>query len=465
MIRATLLQLVAATNARFLTGEDRSDLEFHGVCTDTRAFEAGSLFVALSGPNFQADAFGAAAAEQGAAAMLLSDEATAKGIDASVPILLHEDPARALSDLAAWHRSRLSCPVLGITGSCGKTSTKNIAEELFSGSMRVVASPRSFNNQVGVPLTILLADESTELLICEIGTSGAGEIAALCRIAQPTCAIVTNVGSSHLEGLGSIEGVAAEKAELPRAVPAAGFVVVNADDRFASVMRDATSARVIDFGLNGEGSLQASDLLFHGCGTSFRVDGAEITLGLPGTHSVANLLAVLATARGLGVPLQDLLPRIAGLVGSSRRMERHDLSGLTLFDDTYNANPDSVTAAVRVLSGMHGFERRVLVLGDMLELGPRAAELHHQVGVEAARSGLGLMIVVGELARAAAAGALESGLDPERVVHLETTRAAVEAVPGLVRDGDVVLIKGSRALELERVVQQLVAERGPREVA
>lgn len=435
---------------------------FTSVSTDTRGLEPGALFVALSGPNFDGNRFAGAAAAAGAAGVCLRGareevEAFAHELPAELAVFASADPRRALSDLGSYHRSRLGATVIGITGSCGKTTTKNLLVELVAGARRVVGSPNSYNNDIGVPHTLFLADEETETLVVEMGTNHPGEIAALCRTARPEAAIITNIGASHLEGLLSVEGVAAEKGELAACLPKGGFCVLNADCRFTPRIASMTSARVITFSVEGSGDLNASDVWFHAGGTTFRLGEREVTFPLLGLHNVQNLLAALAACVGLGLDLDEVLPRASQLSGSRRRLELKRLGGLALFDDTYNANPASAEASVRVLRGLHGFERRVLVLGDMLELGEKAAELHHAIGVLTAKSDLDLVVLVGELTRATAAGALEGGIAPEAIVHFESAEAAAREVPDLLRTGDLALIKGSRAIGLERVVAALEA--------
>ncbi len=437
-----------------------------GVCTDTRTLRAGELFLALRGPNFDGNRFAEKALAAGAGGLLLRADAELDGgrLPGDAPVAVHPDPRRALADLASWYRSTLRAPVIGITGSCGKTTTKDIVRALLAPleGGPVVASPSSFNNDIGVPLSILMAPADTRVLCLELGTNHPGEIAALCRIARPGGGVITNIGAAHLEGLGSLEGVAREKGDLAAALPAEGFCVLNADCRFTPLVRQRTPARVVTFSVEGggESDLDATDLLFHSGGTTFRLRGHEVTTPLLGTHNVQNLLAALGVAVGLGIALEDVLPQVAALHGGPQRMERIELEGCTLFDDTYNANPQALRAAVRVLSGLHGFRRRVLVLGDMLELGGLAAELHHQVGVDAARSGVDLLVLVGELARAAGAGALEAGLARGSVVHFDSSEAAAREVDALVREGDAILVKGSRRLRMERVVEALRRARG-----
>lgn len=454
--------VLAATGAELARGS--ADVELAGVSTDTRTLRAGELYVALSGPNFDGNRFAPKALEAGAGALLLKrPDEPGPAAAAGPPLFLHDDPRRALGDLAAWHRSRLACPVVGITGSCGKTTTKNLLMELLREHRLIVGSPSSFNNDVGVPLTLFGADRDTEVLICEIGTNQPGEIAHLCRIARPTAGIVTNVGRAHLEGLGSVEGVAREKADLLACLPSDGFAVVNLDGPHADLLRASTSARVISTSVEGEGELNATDVWFHAGGTTFRLEGHEVTSPLLGTHNVHNLLCALAACRGLGLSLEEVLPSVSRVSAGGQRMERVDLGDIALFDDTWNANPDSVAAGVRVLAGIHGHTRRVLVLGDMLELGDAAPELHHALGLEAAQCGIDLAIFVGDLARASAAGALEGGLAAERVVHVRDAAQAIDVVPGLLAEGDVVLVKASRRVGLEALVRHLTtARRGRR---
>jgi UDP-N-acetylmuramoyl-tripeptide--D-alanyl-D-alanine ligase len=389
---------------------------------------------------------------------------------AHVGLLVHPDPRRALGDLGAWYRSTLPATVVGITGSSGKTTTKNIVHALCAPHLAVVSSPASFNNDIGVPLTLLGAEAGTRVVAAEIGTNHPGEVAALCRIARPDIGVITVIGASHLEGLGSIEGVAEEKGALAEALPGEGVCVLGAGGRFRGALARRTRARVVTYSVEGRGTgrgdLDAHELLFHAGGTTFRLEGLglarqEVTSPLLGTHNVENLLAALCVAHGLGLALADVLPAVAGLKPARSRMERFDLDGLVLFDDCYNANPQSARAAARCLSGMHGHRRRVLVLGDMLELGERSAELHHELGLELGRAareaGLDALVLVGTLVKATASGALEAGLASEALTHFGSTEEAAHAAGDLVQAGDVVLVKGSRGMALERVVGALKA--------
>lgn len=459
--------VVAAIGGELLLGDGRTTT--NGLSTDTRKVAPGELFIALSGPRFDGNSFAEAALEAGAAALILRrvEGLVERLSGTSCAVIVHEDPRAALGALARWHRRRLGLPVVGITGSCGKTTTKNYLVKLLSRVRRTVGSPLSYNNAVGVPLTLLAADASSEVLACEMGTSAPGEIAELASLALPDIGIITGVGASHLEGLGSLEGVAIEKNELARALPADGLLIVHQDGRFRELFEASTKAQVVTFGIdNGvrsDADLVATKLCFDGGRSVFELrgkglehlEGREVTLPALGTHNVLNLLAALAACRGLGIDLEDVLPAVADIEGQSGRLESFELDGLVVIDDTYNANPESARAAVRVLAGIHGHERRVLVLGDMLELGDFAAEMHHAVGRAAAAAGLDKLVLIGELARAAAAGALEGGMPPGDVVHFATRRDAESKLDELFVPGDVVLVKASRGMRLEGLVRRL----------
>jgi UDP-N-acetylmuramoyl-tripeptide--D-alanyl-D-alanine ligase len=447
--------LVRASGASLLSGS--AQVRLRGVSTDTRTIQRGEFFFALCGPNFDGARFALDALERGASGVLLQDAKRLAGkVPANAVVLDHSDPRRALQDFARHYRSQLACPVIGITGSCGKTTTKTILLDLLGSRLSVAGSPASFNNDIGVPLTLFRADAGTEALVVEMGTNGKGEIAALASIARPTVGMVTTVGFSHLAGLGSIEGVAHEKADLVRMLPREGVAVLNADNRWTAAMARETDARVVTYSLEGAGDLNARDIRFENGHTHLTLEGYEISSPLLGLHNVHNLLAALAACQAIGLPWPEVLPAVSRLKPAQRRMEQHELDGFTLIDDSYNANPESARASVRVLRGMHGFRRRVLVLGDMLELGELSPELHKSVGEYAAEGGIDVLLLVGELTAATAAGALEAGFPADQLFHVASTEEAIARAAGIFGAGDVVLVKGSRRTGLDRLVTQLV---------
>ena len=458
MIPIQLSDVLAACDGRL--ARDGACGELRRVSTDTRSLQEGDLFVALSGPNHDGNDFAPSALRAGAAALLLRDVQDLKLPPGRAPVILCADPRRAFSQLAAWYRSCLHVPVVGITSSCGKTTTKDMLASLLSVHRRVVASPASYNNDIGVPHTLLSADASCETLVVEMGTNAPGEIEALCRTAQPSAAIVTNVGSSHLAGLGSEAGVAQEKGALPASIAPDGWVVLNADCGWSDTLRARTTARVLTFGIDHGADVRARDLHFEDQHTTFRLEiplvGVQCRVRLPmhGQHVVANLLAALAGCVGLGVDLEPVLKQVQHLRAGPGRMSRRQVGDVTLIDDSYNSNPNSARAAVRVLMSIPA-SRRVLVLGDMHELGEDSAQEHRALGQFAARAHVEQLVTIGGQALDIAAGAGLAGMAQDSVRHFPSVARANEDLDKFVGPGDVVLVKGSRAAGLEDLVRRI----------
>ncbi|HKE00151.1 MAG TPA: UDP-N-acetylmuramoyl-tripeptide--D-alanyl-D-alanine ligase, partial [Planctomycetota bacterium] len=339
-----------ATGARPVCG-DRS-LVFRSVSTDSRTTPPGSLFVALRGPRFDGNDHAADALRRGAVGVFVSP---GRAPDLAHPQACaeHADPAAALLALAAWHRRRFRVPVIGITGSCGKTTTKDLTAACLRRLGPTVASEKSFNNDVGVPATLLRLDRETRSAVVEIGTSGPGEIARLSAIAAPTIGVITNIAEAHLEGLGTIEGVAREKGDLLEALPEDGVAILNADDRFfPALARRAGRRRVVRFALETEAEYTARDIVFHVAGASFTVQGRAATIPLLGSHVVADALAAIAAAVEAGLSLDAALAALAQIPPPERRLERKRFGEVEVLDDCYNANPASVRAAIRALAGL-----------------------------------------------------------------------------------------------------------------
>jgi UDP-N-acetylmuramoyl-tripeptide--D-alanyl-D-alanine ligase len=299
-----------------------------------------------------------------------------------------------------------------------------------------------------------------------MGTNGPGEIANLCRIAQPNGAILTNIGDSHLAGLGSTLGVAAEKEALVTGLAPEHFCVLNADCSFTPRLRAKTAARILTFGLNGDALVSARDLHFESGSTQFTLEApglakpVRVCAPFLGAHMVQNLLAALAAIHGLGHSINAVLPNIARLRGAQGRMQMHRMGGLTLVDDSYNANPLSASAGVCQLAGMVGHRRRVLVVGDMLELGERTEFSHRALGRQVAQAGIDLLVAVGEHASLVLSGASEHGMQGQRLLSCKDAEECMRELPGLLGAGDLVFVKGSRAIGLDRLVDRLLSEWG-----
>jgi len=426
---------------------------------DSREATEGDLFVALPGANTDGSKFVADAFAKGAVAAIVPLDAAPLAAEfADRAQIRVKYPRKALADLAAAHRRRLTCPVVAVTGSNGKSTTREMIAKVLEPLGPVVQSFRSFNNDLGVPLTILRADENTKALVVEVGSSGRGEIAQLCGIARPNVGVVTNVAAAHLEGLGSIEGVAEEKGALPRAILGDGFVVLNAGDARVAAMAQRTTARVLTYGI---GAMSAD---VWGVDARRTPRGVEVFLfgkmplflPLPGVHNASNALAAVSVGLLHGVDAATIRAQLRGVRLPSLRMQRVAFRGVTLLLDCYNANPASIAAAVDELATRPTTGRRILVVGDMLELGSRSAELHRAAGRDVARR-IDVLWCVGTESRALMEGALESGLHPENAFWSPTVEQAAEDAFVAPTRGDVAVLKASRGMRLERLAETLRA--------
>ena len=414
-----------------------------GISTDTRTLHPGDLFFALHGPSYDGHAFVTEAFRKGACAAVVDREVDADGLLIGVG-----DSLEAFLTLAAAYRMTLGGPVVGVTGSNGKTTVKEMIAHLLGMTRQVVKSPESYNNSVGVPHTLFSADEQTEFIVLEIGTNHPGEIARLAEVARPNVAVITCVGSSHLEGFGSIDGVAEEKTTILDALRGGGFCVVHADPRILSRCH-LPDERMITFGMEEGADLHPTEVKARrGGGQRFLVRGVPFRLGLLGRWNVLNALAASAVAMKYGVSLEECARRLAGFRALRMRMERLDLAGVVILNDAYNSNPDSASGAIRELSNMESKGRKVAVIGDMLELGGASEECHRRIGRLLADSSVDLVVAVG---RQSAAIVEELGARRASAAF-DTVEEMRPRIGDLVREGDMVLLKGSRGMGLERVV-------------
>ncbi|MFO0985506.1 MAG: UDP-N-acetylmuramoyl-tripeptide--D-alanyl-D-alanine ligase [Planctomycetota bacterium] len=428
-------------------------VEFTAVSTDSRSVPPGALFIALKGPNFDGHQFVEQARKRGARGAVVSDLSGQK-VSPRFPLIVVADTHRALLDLAQGHRSRHAATVIGITGSNGKTTTKDLTGSVLAAHAPTVTSAKSFNNRIGLPLTLLGLDQETRYAVVEMGSSGKGEIAELASTARPQVGVLTNVTHAHLQGLGTLDGVMEEKADLLRALPKSGLAVLNADDPRFEPLRERTTARVVSFALQRRATYTATDVRWDMQRLAFRLNGKDrVLVRLAGCHNVANTLAALAVALELGAPMKDAVRALRSFAGRPGRLCPLTIGQLLLIDDTYNANPGSMGAAIKTFSLVRHPGRRVLVLGDMRELGADAERLHREVGAHLSIGGFDLVIGVGPLTAFLLEAVTQRGFNVPLVRHFATTEEALRAVPGLLLADDAVLVKGSRALGLERVVE------------
>jgi UDP-N-acetylmuramoyl-tripeptide--D-alanyl-D-alanine ligase len=430
------------------------------VVIDSRQAQPGSLFAALPGARTDGHDHAAAAVAAGAVAVLAARPV-------GVPALIVPDVQAALGTLARAVISRLpGLTVIGITGSAGKTTTKDLLAQLLEQLGPTVSPSGSFNNEIGHPLTALRVTAETRYLVAEMSARGIGHIAELCRITPPRLGAVLCVGHAHLGEFGSLDQVALAKGELPAALPADGVAVLNADDPRVAAMAARTAAKVVTFGLSAGADVRAGQVRLDEAGRAVftlvtRAGSAPVRLQLYGEHHVTNALAAAALAQQLGMGTADIAAGLSAAEARSRwRMEVTALpDGVTIVNDAYNANPDAMRAALAALATMARGGRGLAVLGHMTELGAQARELQEAAGAQAARAGAASLIVVGDEAAPMLAGAKSVGSWTGELVHVPDAAAAVQAVRSRMRPGDVVLVKASHSIGLERVALALTGER------
>ena len=463
MIPMTLADIATAVGGQLADAGDGTSIEVVGdVFHDSRQVVTGGLFVAIRGERVDGHDYAASCVEAGAAAALVEHPV-------GVPAVVVPDTIAALSALATVVVSRLpGLRVVGITGSQGKTSTKDIVAQLLERTGETIAPAGSFNNEIGAPLTALRVRETTAYLVSEMGARGRGHIRDLAAMVHPTVGLVLNVGVAHIGEFGSQDDIAVAKRELVEALPEGGLAVLNADDARVAAMRDHTVARVVTFGEASDADVRVSELRMDDDGhpvflLSAGAESADVKVPLVGEHQASNAAAAAAVALGLGMPFVDVVDTLRSLTSRSRwRMEVSSRSdGVTIINDAYNANPDSMRAALKTLADFgrrRGTGRTIAVLGEMLELGESSSQEHDAVGRLAVRLDVSQLVVVGEGAKPMHLGASLEGSWNDESVHVPDVDAAVAFLRGALRPGDIVLVKASRAAGLERVAAALTAD-------
>jgi UDP-N-acetylmuramoyl-tripeptide--D-alanyl-D-alanine ligase len=441
------------------------DEAFHGVSIDTRSVAAGELFVAIRGEKHDAHSFLDRALASGAAGLVVeSGAALPDHLASDVPVVDVKDTTAALGALASGHRAGFQGPLIAITGSNGKTTTKEMCASILGVSAPCLKNRGNLNNQFGLPLTLLERDEAHRSVVVELGMNHRGEIAPLAAIARPTVGVVTNVGTAHVEHLGSQDEIALEKGDLVAALSPDTWAVLNADDRRVLAQRERTVARVSTFGLSPDAEVRAERI------TALGDRGHAFDLVTPagrcavhvaglGDTSIPNALAAAAAALAAGASLEDVAAGLARYRPVGGRMEAVSLPrNIILINDTYNANPQSMEVALRSLSRLKGEGRGVAVLGDMGELGEAAGEAHRGLGRLAAHLGVDRLFLLGDHAQETMAAAIDAGLHPSSVQVGRDHESLGRSVREILQGNDWVLVKGSRSMRMERVVEALTSE-------
>ena len=434
------------------------------VRTDSRTTQPGELFVALRGENFDGHKFVELARERGAIGAMVEEGWKGQTPDWFALIRVR-DTLNGYQTLATNYRKSLPLKVVAITGSNGKTSTKDFLAAILSRGFRVTKTEGNFNNHVGVPQTMLTASSSDEMAVWEIGMNHPGEIGALAKIAAPDAAIITNIGVAHIEFMGSREAIAAEKGALAEAVKANGTVILNADDPFSEDIAKRTGAKVIFAGVE-HGSVRATELRQSPNGIEFTIlEGAHrcrAQLPVPGSHMVQNALLAIAAGRAFGLSLENCAAGLASAPLTKARLQIKEVSGIQFIDDSYNANPDSMKAALRTLVELEADGRRIAVLGQMSELGEESERGHREVGEAAAALGIDKLIAVGGTGVSIAEAAEKAGL--RNAIRVASPADAAESLGKIVSPGDLVLVKGSRSAGMERVLEEFAKRQSTVEV-
>lgn len=455
----TLTQVMQATNA--VLKKITSASIFGGVTTDTRKVEEGMLFVALKGEKFDGHDFIAEAAKKGAiGAIVNKDYDVSRLEDVEIDILAVNDTLKAYQDLAKLWRSKFSIPVIGITGSNGKTTTKDLTAAVLSGKWNVLKTQANFNNEIGLPMTLLQLNKLYDVAVVEMGMRGLGQIKLLTDIAKPTIGVITNVGETHMELLGSIENIAKAKSEMAQAIEIDGKVVLNADDEHVAKMHEVTKARPIYFGINHAADVKAFNVKTVGEGkTEFDAfigeNMAHFTLNMLGIHNVYNCLAALAVGYACGLTIEEMQKGLASFKPTAMRFEYKKVGDFNVINDAYNASPMSTKAALSNLAKVTD-GRKILVMGDMFELGSVEVKAHEDIAVQAKEAGVSIIVTRGTLTQNTARKAREIGI-PE-VYECANHEEAVATLKKVLQKDDTVLFKGSHGMHMEKIIELLENE-------
>lgn len=448
MVPFKLNAALKACGGKYYGDESLLESDVIGVTIDSRAAASGFLFVPVKGGRFDGHDYIPAAREAGALCVI-----TEKPL-VDTPYILVESSIGALQSIAEYYRSLFSIPVVGITGSVGKTTTKELIARVLAEKYNVLKNEGNLNNQTGVPITVFRLAPQHEAAVIEMGTNHFGEIRSLAKIARPGICVLTNIGEAHLEFLGSKEGILKAKSEMLEYIEPGGFVVINGDDRYLATLIEKYPD-AITYGLGEGNKVRAKDVVdlgLDGCRFTACFEGreTEITVPAPGAHMVLNALAALATGRLLGVESESIKQGIARFCPTSGRMDVIDTGSIKILSDAYNANPTSMAASICVAANAGG--RCVCILGDMFELGENEIEYHRETGRRAAEEGADLLVCTGRLSKHIYEGAKEAGA---RALHFPDKETMMKELPKLIKKGDTVLVKASRGMRLETVADWL----------
>jgi UDP-N-acetylmuramoyl-tripeptide--D-alanyl-D-alanine ligase len=454
--------IIQATGGTLVCGD--ANRSFAGISIDSRTIAIDDFFVAIKGTNYDGHNFIPEVITKGIGGIILKEEKAAEFISSQwkekgIVCVTVKETTRALGDLAAFNRRRSHVSVIAITGSNGKTTTREMTAAIVSQSFEILATSGNLNNEIGLPLTLLKLCPGHQWAVLELAMNHPGEIGRLAEICSPDIGVITNIGSAHLEGLGSIEGVMRAKGELLEKIKPEGTAVLNADDSNVLKLAKARRWNLVLFGKSDQADVRASAINENGLGTRFTLtsplESIVVNLKIPGHFMVSNALAASTVGYALGFTAREIKTGLENTKTAQGRMNIHKThGGVHIIDDTYNANPDSMTAALQTLIALKGNQRAVLVAGDMLELGAHSEHMHRKIGTLSAGLHISKIYFTGEFGEAVQAGARENGMALEDI-YIGPKGNIVERLTDWLMPGDWVLVKGSRAMGMEKIVQAL----------
>ncbi len=453
----TVKDILRASGGRLLSGKEEDIVR--SVSTDTRRINGGELFVAIKGQKFDGHNFILDAVSKGAGGILVQDGCITNA-NFKVPDIAFvsvQDSIKALGDMAHLHRMRFDIPLIGVTGSNGKTTTKEMISSILSKKFNILKNVGTENNHIGVPLTLMRLAAEHKMAVVEMGTNRLGEIRRLSEIARPVKAVITNIGPSHLEHLKNLETVFRAKSEIIEYMDSGSLLFLNGDDGFLSKLK--APSKIIKFGMGKDCDFRAEKIKQEPDHMTFWLNGeTEITLNVVGRHNIYNALASIAVCSDAGVPMDDIKEALSDFMLPNMRMEVRRIGNIKIINDSYNSNPLSMKQAIEALRDLTTKGRKVLIAGDMLELGNLSGRFHHLVGKQAAECGVDLIVAVGKLAQHVAEGAREAGMNRKKIRLCNIIDEAADVAMDLIKKGDTVLVKGSRAMKMEQIVEELESQ-------
>lgn len=449
-------ELIEAVDGKLLCGS--AEQTFVGITTDSRKVVQDNLFIPLVGEKYDGHDYIEQCINSGATVCLT--EKQIPQINSCAAVLV-KDTAKALRDIATWHRNKYNIPVVGITGSVGKTSTKDMIACVLAKQYEVLKTQGNFNNEIGLPLTILNLNDSHEIAVIEMGMSGFGEISRLTAIAQPRIAVITNIGVSHIEKLGSQQGILKAKLEILEGLQPGGLVVLNGDDPLLRGLNGKVGFKTVYYGMNPELDYAAQDYMSLGeAGTQFNIKLGEktykVAIPVPGVHNVYNALAAIAVGIEMNIPMNVIINGIAKYSPGNMRQNIITHNGIKIINDAYNASPQSMQAAINVLEELCTKTRGIAILGDMLEMGDMAKELHYSVGSFIKDKKIDYLITVGKEAKNIMQAVIDSDNKTIKLQHFESNNDALDYILSIIERGDFILIKGSRGMKMELIADGIL---------